>query len=205
MNSSLTSTDTDLWNAFRQGDDGAYESIYREFSPVLYSYGYQLCRDSSQTEDCMHDLFVYLYQHRNTLNETNSIKYYLYRCLRRRISEKAQAASRWVSDEDPLTAEKFEPTTPPEIDFMQEQTACEVKQKLDYLLGKLPKRQREALHLLYFQELSYPEIAQIMGLEVKSVYNLTYNSLTSLRDHIRQSNLQFFDFALVVFFGLLLH
>ena len=196
MNRFLHLTDAELWNTFRQGDEGAFAYLYGKFSPILYSYGYHLCRNRDQTEDCMQDLFVHLHQHRSHLGETDSIKFYLYRSLRRRIAEKAQTNSRWVSDEELGARPEFELDMPAEAGLIDEQTAQEHKQKLDYLLNRLPKRQKEALYLMYFEELSYPEIAQVMGLEIKSVYNLIYNALVSLRGYIQDANLQFFSLLL---------
>ena len=199
MNRFLPLTDTELWNAFRQGDEGAFSALYCKFSPTLYSYGYHLCRNRDQTEDCMQDLFVHLYQHRSHLGETDSIKFYLYRSLRRRIAEKARASSRWVWDEERTAQPEFELDMPAEAGLIDEQTTHEHKRKLDYLINRLPKRQKEALHLMYFEELSYPEIAQVMGLEIKSVYNLIYNAFVSLRGYIQDANLQFFS---ILLFGL---
>lgn len=201
MDQFVSLTDAELWNAFRQGDDDAFSHLYRKFSPILYSYGYHLCRNRDQTEDCMQDLFVHLHQHRSHLGETDSIKFYLYRCLRRRIAGEAQADSRWVWDEEPGARPEFELDMPAEAGLIDEQTAREHKQKLDYLLNRLPKRQKEALYLMYFEELSYPEIAQVMGLEIKSVYNLIYNALVSLRSYIQDTNLQFFSLLLFWLFA----
>lgn len=201
MSRLLHFSDAELWNAFRQGDEEAFAHLYRKFSPVLYSYGYHLCRNRDQTEDCMQDLFVHLYQHRSQLGETDCIKFYLYRSLRRRIAEKAQANSRWVWNEEATAHPEFELDMPAETGLIDQQTAYEHKQKLHYLLNRLPKRQKEALYLLYFEELGYPEIAQVMGLEIKSVYNLIYNSLVSLRGYIQETNLQFFSVALFWLFA----
>lgn len=201
MNRLISFTDTQLWNAFREGDEEAFAYLYRKFSPILYSYGYHLCRNRDLTEDCIQDLFVHLHGHRSRLGETDSIKFYLYRSLRRRIAEKAQANSRWSYDEDVNTPLEFELELPAEAQLLDDQTAQDHRKKLNYLLNRLPKRQKEALYLLYFDELSYPDIAALMGLEVKSVYNLIYNALVSLRSYIAETNLQFFSVAFFLLFG----
>lgn len=203
MNRLLHFSDAELWNAFRQGDEEAFAYLYRKFAPVLFSYGYHLCRNRDQTEDCLHDLFVHLHQHRAQLGETDNIKFYLYRSLRRRIAEKAQANSRWVFEEETnvrqtITQPEFELDLSTETALIDQQTVQEQKKKIEYLLNRLPKRQKEALYLMYFEELSYPEIAKVMGLEIKSVYNLIYNSLVSLRGYIQETNLQFFSIILAL-------
>lgn len=185
-------SDSELWNAFRQGDDEAFAYMYRKFAPILYNYGFHLCRNRDVVEDCIQDQFIHLQQHRAQLGDTDSIKFYLYRSLRRRIAEKAQANSRWVSDEEAPLRTEFEVTMPAEASLIDAQTAADHKQKIEFLLNQLPRRQKEALYLMYYEKLSYPEVAQVMGLEVKSVYNLIYNSLVSLRNHVQQAKLTFF-------------
>lgn len=196
MNRLVRFTEAELWDAFREGDEEAFAYLYRTFSPILYSYGFHLCRQQVVTEDCIQDLFIHLHQHRAQLGPTNSIKFYLYRSLRRRIADKAQSSSRFVSEEDAETQPEFTLDMPAESGLINDQTLSEQKRKLEYLINRLPKRQKEALYLLYYEELSYPEIAQLMGLEVKSVYNLIYNSLVSLRAYIAEQNVQFFSVLL---------
>jgi RNA polymerase sigma factor (sigma-70 family) len=195
-------TDSELWNAFRQGDDEAFAFMYQKYGPVLYSYGYHLCRDRELVEDSIQDLFIHLQQHRTRLGETDSIRFYLYRSLRRRIAEKAQANSRWTSAEEMPHALDFEVSYPAEVDLVDQQTADEQKRKIEFLLNRLPRRQKEALYLMYYERLSYPEVAQVMGLEIKSVYNLIYNALVGLRQHISELNITFFTIAVGYFLSL---
>jgi RNA polymerase sigma factor (sigma-70 family) len=191
-------TDSELWNAFREGDDAAFAYMYRKFGPILYSYGFHLCRHRDLVEDCVQDLFIHLQQHRGNLGETDSIKFYLYRALRRRIADKTQANSRWVLDEMPRSRPEFEVTLPVENDLIDAQTASDTKQKIELLLAQLPRRQKEALYLMYYEKMSYVDIARVMGLEVKSVYNLIYNGLLSLRKAVQELNMTFFAVLLIV-------
>lgn len=191
-------TDSELWNAFRRGDDEAFAYMYRKYAPVLYSYGFHLCRNRDLVEDCIQDQFIHLQQHRAQLGDTDSIKFYLYRSLRRRIAEKTQANSRWVSDEDAPRRLEFEVTMPAEATLIDAQRAADHKQKLEFLLNQLPRRQKEALYLMYYEKLSYTDVAAVMGLEVKSVYNLIYNALVALRNHVQQFKLTFFTLLLVI-------
>jgi len=142
MNQFVSLSDTELWNTFRRGDRDAFAFLYQKFSPALYTYGFHFCRNRVQTEDCMQDLFVHLHQHYSTLGETDSIKFYLYRSLRRRIAEKAQAGSRWVFQDELSGLPQFEMETPADAALIDSQTAQEQKQKLTCLLNQLPRRQK---------------------------------------------------------------
>ena len=46
-----------------------------------------------------------------------------------------------------------------------------IRHKLRRAIELLPKRQREALYLRYFENLTYEEIAQVMGLQRQAVAN----------------------------------
>ncbi len=201
MNIRTLLTDAELWNAFRQGDQDAFVCMFQKFSPALYTYGFHLCRSRVQTEDCIQDLFVHLHQHRSTLGETNSIKFYLYRSLRRRIAEKAQAINHLCFQDQLSALPEFEMDMSADAALIDEETAQEQKHKITYLLNQLPRRGKEALYLMYFDELSYPEVAQVMGLEIKSVYNLVYNALVALRGHVEQANIQLFALLLCAVFS----
>jgi RNA polymerase sigma factor (sigma-70 family) len=53
--------------------------------------------------------------------------------------------------------------------------------KLSKAIEKLPARQKEVLHLLFDQGLSYEEVAGIMEINVRSVYTLPWKGISSLR------------------------
>jgi RNA polymerase sigma factor (sigma-70 family) len=91
-------TDTELWQAFKQSEEGAYQYIYHQYAPPLYNYGRHLIKNRQLVEDCLHDLFVYLYEHRQTLGPTDSIKFYLFRSLRRKITDALNAETRYKDE-----------------------------------------------------------------------------------------------------------
>ncbi len=56
-------------------------------------------------------------------------------------------------------------------------------QNLNRLLNSLPKRQKEVLHLKYYEELIFEEVAQVIHLNYQSVLNHIHRALTNLRRH----------------------
>lgn len=177
-------TEAALWHAFKKGNDEAYAFIYRTYAPQLYNYGRHLSKDQPLVEDCLHDLFVHLYQHRSTLGETDSIKFYLFRSLRRRIAESAQQQGKFT-DSTEEDGYRYTGVTPsPESLLIEDQSGQFQQQYLQEAMEQLPKRQRESLYLLYYNNLSYQEVAAIMSLEVRTVYNQVHNALNALKKHL---------------------
>ena len=184
----LTQTDTQLWDAFRTGDRLAFETIYDRYVQVLYSYGYKLSADGPLVQDLIQDLFIDIWNSRERLGPTDSIKFYLFRSLRRKLARAAQKAGQY----DPLDdgqADYFGLSLDPESELIEDQSAVVRKAQLERALGQLTRRQKEAIYLRFYQGLSYEEVADVMALEMKSTYNLVSRTLEILRVHLKKTSL----------------
>lgn len=189
MDSFSSYSDAEIWNLFRGGSDKAYEYIYHRHSAELFSYGLYIVNNRPLVEDCMHDLFVYLFQHRASLGETNAIKYYLFKSLRRKILEAIESGNRLQNQANDAVNTMPETTSSPEEKMIEAETSANRNKHLMEAIAALPLRQREAIFLLYFSNLSYPETAEIMGLTIRTVYNQVHTAIHTLRKHLSRSTL----------------
>lgn len=179
-------SDLEIWSSFRAGDEDAFAYIYQQQAPALFRYGYQIGKSQALVEDCVHDLFIHLSLHRSTLGDTTSIKYYLFKSLRRKIVE---ALDRQQTGERHLQTYFYWAETKSssfEENLIAEQTNEIQVQILGRHLKDLPPRQQEALYLLYYSNLSYEEIASIMSLQVRTVYNHVHTALETLRVKMKE-------------------
>src|SRR5690606_33786846 len=79
----------ELWAAFKKGDRQAFNGLVTIFYESLYRYGARLSADHRMVEDCLQDLFLDLWRRREFIAETEHVKFYLLKALRRKIySEK---------------------------------------------------------------------------------------------------------------------
>jgi RNA polymerase sigma factor (sigma-70 family) len=67
---------------------------------------------------------------------------------------------------------------------MNQETAIFKNKKIEVLLNKLPKRQKEAIYLKYYSELKTAEIAEIMNINYQSVVNTLHKAIKSLKEDI---------------------
>ena len=186
-------TDTQIWDDFLHGNKAAYSFMYEKYAPVLYNYGYKIAQNQQITEDCLQDLFLTILETRQRLGRTDSIKFYLMRALRRDIVRKLTNEHRFNSEVDNLdfTIEFYYEPTWLDAQISQEQSTLLLRE-----LNSLPARQKEALFLKYFDNLSYEEIAGVMGIEQTSVYKIVYKAIASLQKRMPTSVI-FFLLALV--------
>lgn len=179
-----------LWNDFRNGDKSAFAALYVKFFPVLYAYGCRICKDHDLVQDCIQDLFLDLCRQRTNLSATNSIRYYLYRCIRRKISVKASMLnSRRTERFDDHHYSEFEDIVILPLEFQQIEMEMATEQRLEILraLQCLTTNQRQAVKLRFYENISCKEISAVMSVHIHTVYNLLSLATTSLRNILRRS------------------
>lgn len=175
-------SESHLWNKFRQGDREAFQQIYQLFAGDLLNYGYKVSGDIQLIEDSVHDLFIEIWQRRVNLSETDSIRFYLFRALRNKIT----ASHRKNHLRDP-----FESLQTSADEFLIEQHLIDQEQQ-DGLLrqlrtsyGFLSPRQQQALHMRFFLHMSNEQIAELMGINYQSACKFIYSGLKALRETVR--------------------
>ncbi|WP_232540937.1 RNA polymerase sigma factor [Spirosoma endbachense] len=180
----INSTDQQLWRSLRDGDESAFTAIFDRYHRTLYNYGNKLVSDSALTEDAVQEVFIDVWRMRATLSEDiNSIKFYLYRSLRRRIHRMQDKYQTAESIDDMADDEKTPMAIAEETVQIEQESRDLVSRRIQELLTHLPKRQVEALTLYYFDDFGISEIAQIMDVNEKSVRNFIHRALTSLRQN----------------------
>src|SRR5690606_38891410 len=85
----------------------------------------------------------------------------------------------------------LEVTLPEESRIIAEQLSADQRARLLTMLNKLSIRQREVLHLLFQEGLSYEEVATVMEINVRSVYTLAWKSIRALRKLIADTSVFF--------------
>ncbi|GGM90177.1 DNA-directed RNA polymerase sigma-70 factor [Dyadobacter beijingensis] len=174
-----------LWDEFRAGNPDAFSRIYELFSADLYRYGYNLVRNKQLVEDCLHELFVHIYNTRQRIGPTDNILYYLYRSLRRRLTDSLARLNKFDSDDYIFEGAEFLVESY-ETELVEEQTLDRQKQIIIAELNRLPKRQREILYLVYMKGLSYAEAGDVMNIAMSTVYNTVNTALSTLRSFVAQ-------------------
>ena len=170
--------DGDLWVELQNDDREALNEIYKRYIDLLYAYGSKLSGDRSLVEDCIHEIFITLWTKRHRLKTTGSIKFYLFKALKRRIFRHSKKAARQgihfdFSDPSFSAMLRYEPPS----GHMDEQTL----QKINQSLQKLTSRQKEVIYLRFYAHMEFSEIAEVMDLTTKATYKLLARAIARLK------------------------
>jgi RNA polymerase sigma-70 factor (ECF subfamily) len=175
-----------LWGRFKAGDKEAFSKIYTTYFNILYHYGFHIVHDEGMVKDAIQNIFVELWKSKDNLSDTDSIKFYLLKVMRRKLYRSIQLEGQYVSYMVDLDDKQT--LFSPELEFITQQTNQQREVTLQAAISRLSNRQKEAITLLYIEGLSYSEVADLMSLKVRTVYNLIHTALESLRKQLDHDN-----------------
>lgn len=175
-------SDLDIWNAFNNGDENAFNFIYRMYVSVLFKYGCQMYKDHNHIQDCIQNIFIDLRRKRGNLSEVQTIKAYLFKILYRELIRKTNKGKETVSKSPEKMSQYFSIDFSQETKIIQLENQEEKSHRIQTALNKLTCRQRQAILLLYEEGMTYKEITVAMDLnEVKSARKVIYRALATLK------------------------
>lgn len=174
------SEDIELLIAMKQGDREALSSLYLQYHTFLLHYGLRIVANKLIVEDCIQEMFVDIFESRESLGDIRNVKAYLFSVIRRRVLKKIKTKRK-------LEEVKLELTEMTSIHFSTQDVSHENEdqdiknQAILQALNDLSWRQREAIYLRYFNNLNTREIAEIMQVSNQTVLNTIYQGLSKVR------------------------
>jgi len=170
------------WRSMTEGDKGAFLLLYKTYYQALFCYGFSLSVDRELTKDCVQELFVEIWSTRSSLNrDVKNVRSYLFTWLRRKITrELSRLTKEKLRDFDEATEASGAIQASYEELLIAFQQSDEKKEQLRLALAKLTRKQLEIIKLKFFENLSYPAIAEKKSLTPRTVYNTIYESIRQL-------------------------
>ncbi|UHG94421.1 RNA polymerase sigma factor [Spirosoma oryzicola] len=170
-----------LWQLFRAGDRQALGQLAERYYRMLKHYGLKFMVDEAIVDDCIQELYLQLWQNRLQINETESVKHYLLKSIRHHILYHLRLQKRLQCEELDWDLSLAEDTDTETLMIRQE-TLVGLTRTIQEQMATLPAREREALYLRYYEDLSIPEIAEVMNVNRQSVSNFLQKALNKLRN-----------------------
>ena len=173
-----------VWEAFKKGNESAFIYIYETYFDSLFVYGCQFTRNENIVKDAIQDLFIELRKNRRRLGKTDSIKFYLFKSLKRAV---IKACGQWFNQCEEINSEKtFGFSFSHEQILIERQLDEEKTAMLNKAIQSLSPRKREVIYYFYYEGLSYQQIQELMEMShVRSARNLLYKAVDFLREQIK--------------------
>lgn len=178
--------DIQIWKALKQGDLGAFEYLYQRYIQVLFDYGMHIHNDSDLIKDAIQELFIHIWQRRNSLGNVKNIRNYLIVSFRRFVIAQLETRKKWSSATLKKINQLVEVDASPENHMIAHEIYVQQENDLMEAIEKLPDRQREIVYLLFYKKIPQKEIAKIMAINLESVYTLTSKAIKNLRKQLKK-------------------
>jgi RNA polymerase sigma factor (sigma-70 family) len=181
-----------IWHRFLAGEVEAFDYLMTLYFRTLFHYGSKFSKDKEFVKDSIQDLFLLLWERRQTLSSDIAVKPYLMASLRRLMH---RSASSKLSLSDSYVEEingNFDIEFSVEEEYIETESNQFVAQKLKRLLEELPLRQKEVVYLKFFQEMDRSQISEVMNISPQTVSNLLQIAIKQLKRHWKSELLMLF-------------
>lgn len=174
-------TDQDLIDLLRKGDDAAFTEIYNRYWEKMASYAIRLTKSSDEGADIIQEMFVSLWNRRESLEVKGTLISYLIKGTRNlslKYIEKNLTKHQFL---DRLSA--LSQNLGSEIE--ENLSAKELQKYVDGAVAKLPGKMKEIYLLSRDEQLSHREISQRLGIAEGTVKKQISNALKIISTHIK--------------------
>lgn len=179
----------------RSGKHSALKQIYDQEFPFLFNYGKKITTDIPLLEDSIQDLFIEIWNRRENLSTTDSIRKYLAISLKRKIIRQLKKGQKTNLQED-FSRHDFAAELSVESKMILDESKLEQLNELKQGFTQLPKRQQEVIYLKFYAGMKNEDIAETMDITNQSVRNLVHKAIKTLSNTM---SIQFLLFYMSTF------
>jgi len=163
-----------------KGHERAFDYIFRKYYKALCAQATVYVKDLDAAQGIVQEAFIKFWGKREQAESIKNLASYLTSMVRNQSIDYLRKVSvRDKTHQQELLKDDSENTTE------QLLMAREFEEKLIVALSNLPERCRIAFEYSRFEDLTYPEIAEKMGISVKAVEALMSRSLKVLRKELK--------------------
>lgn len=174
-----------------QGDTEAFTTLVDKYKQPVMNVIYRTVHDATEAEDLAQNVFVQVYKSAPRYKSTAKFSTWLFTiarnlCLneiRRRSRHPAESIDAPHPDQEDQPLHQFEDKknfSPPDT-LLQ----GELAQKIEEAMAALPENQRTAILLCRQEELSYEEIAEVIGCSVSATKSLIHRGRETLKEKLK--------------------
>lgn len=174
--------DAALLRLLREGDEGAFETIFRRWYAPLVRLSESLTRSRARAEEIVQDVMLELWRRRTALEEDGSPQAYLFQSTRNRSLNDIRHERVKERGEPHVIAASL-PFGPAADTRLEE---GEIAAAVHEALSELSQRSRTVFEMSRMQGLRYQEIAEALGISIKTVEAHMGKALRHLRERLVQ-------------------
>lgn len=184
MNPGKEDMTNELLTRFKNGDMLAFDRVYELYSHKLFSFVLKILKNEAETDDIVQEVFVKIWESRYKLEDYKSLNAYIFtiaynnsiNIIRKRINN-----TKYLEYLKNSAVINLTPNIISQIEFN------ELNIQAQKFIAKLPERQKQVYQLHRENGLTYPEIADKLGISKNTVENHMVKAIKYLRQNMNNS------------------
>jgi RNA polymerase sigma-70 factor (ECF subfamily) len=183
--------DAALMLRVKQGDTVAFAELVDNYKQPVMNVAYRMLRDATEAEDLAQMVFVQVFKSAHRYHVSSKFSTWLFTIVRNLCLNEIRRRSRHPTDS--IEAHHPEQEHQPSSQFEDRKTASpperlllgELEEKIEQALAALPENQRLAIVLCRQEELSYEDIAQVLGCSLSATKSLIHRGRETLKQKLK--------------------
>jgi len=183
--------DAALMLLVKQGDNTAFALLVDKYKQPIMNLAYRMIRDMTEAEDLAQNVFVQVHKSAARYEVSSKFSTWLFTIARNLCLNEIRRRSRHPAES--IDAPYYEQEDQPRQQFEDKKTSSppdsllhgELEQKVEEALASLPVNQRTAIFLCRQNELSYEEIAEMLGCSLSATKSLIHRGRETLKQKLK--------------------
>lgn len=173
-------SDAQLAACIKGGDHTAFETIFRRYYSWIHSFVFKILRDEELTDDITQDVFIRLWSRRMQIDCSHDIRCYLFQICRNKCLDTLRAMKR----ENMVIVSLSDQDTPDKSTTEDRTAFRDTEAVIAQSISELPTQRQTVFKMSRYMEMSNKEIAQELGLSVRTVDKHIELALKDIRKSI---------------------
>ncbi|MFD2556529.1 RNA polymerase sigma-70 factor [Sphingobacterium tabacisoli] len=190
-------TDSDLYIYFKEGDEQAFEVVFKRYFKRLRAFALTILKDEYIAEELAIDVMLRLWNKKSDLSFDSSLQPFLFKCVKNAVLDHLKKKKMVMTSIDELD----ETLDTSYLSADSQLLAKELEEKYKIILAELPEQRRLIFHMSRIENMSNQEIADRLDISLQTVKNQISTSLKHFRKHFDDKDVSIF----LCIIGLLFH
>lgn len=165
-----------------QGNEKAFIQLYDTYKDVIYAYSLKLLKSQANAEEILQDVFMKVWQKRETLDTSLSFKSYLYTIARNKCFDFLEKAANNSKLRETLFYQSQKSFVPADLKLIE----SDFEKIKEQAYNTLPDKRREIFVLSRENGMTYDEIGEQLGISTSTVKTQMSKALESMRSFLQE-------------------
>ena len=171
-----------LFLLLKKGDEDAFQKLYEIYSPIIYGNLIKLTKDREFAQDLLHDIFMTLWDKRESIEIHTSFKSYLFMTAKNLVYNSMRKVAIIQRAENHLKTSHHEHYKHIEEDIYAQET----QQILQDAINTLPPKRKEIYKLCKIEKKSYQEISAELNISESTINDHMVKANKHIKEHFEK-------------------